>query len=251
MSEAEAAGASLWLVHVAGIEGGGGSESLAPSRRQADRGRGERVLAQAIDVVRAGTFPEARARTQLAFGNPGAILLSLSADAAAVVMGRTSFSGLTHAYVGDTTVQVAAGARRPVTVVSAIHSALRDRPIAVAVGLGEASESTLEFAFTAARSRDTSLIVVHFAGEVLRKEGSSLVAESEVGIEAHLAPLRARYASTTLSLVTPVGPPVDALVATSKVAGLLILGRAREGTRLTGSFRGVLAHARCPVLVTG
>lgn len=251
IGEAEATGANLWLLHVAGSDGGAGNDSPAPIRQLADRGRGEQVLAQAMDVVRAATFPESRARTELRFGDPGAGLLSSSADAAAVVMGRTSFTGLTHPYVGDTTVQVAARAQCPVTVVSAVHGAARGWPVAVAVGLGEASESTLDFAFTTARSRDARLIVVHFAGEVLRKEGPALVAESDVGLEGHLAPLRGRYPSTTVTVARPEGPPVDALVATSKAAGLLILGRAREGTRLTGSLRGVLWHARCPVLVTG
>lgn len=247
MSDADATGASLWLVHVAG---GGGSDPSGGTLRQADRRHGGQVLAEAMSVVSAVGFPQGRVQAEVAFGDPGPILISSSAGASAVVVGRTSFTGLTHPYVGDTTVQVAARARRPVTVVSAIHSDGRGRPVAVAVGLGEASDSTLGFAFHTAQSRGASLIV-HFAGEVLWKQGPSLVAESEAGMEAHLTPLRARYSSTIVSVATPEGAPVDALVAASKAAGLLILGRAREGTRLTGSFRGVLAHARCPVLVTG
>ena len=212
---------------------------------------GEAIIERTSAVIDAEGFPADRVITEVVPGFPADTLARLSGQAALVVLGRRSLGGLERMFVGSTSVHVAGHAQCPVIVVSA--KAARDPSevhgvVAVAISTWPPHSHALEWAIQKATQHGSAMQVVH----VVPDDGvipQSAFAATEAALEAHLQPLREQYPHTRIEASVRPGVPIDELVALSHQVDLLVLGS--HPTHLTGLARGVLAHAHCPVGVTG
>jgi nucleotide-binding universal stress UspA family protein len=122
--------------------------------------------------------------------------------------------------------------------------------VAVAVSTGPINTSALEWGFREATARKARLRVVHVVPEALAVAGAGFTAGITADLEMRLAPFQEQHPDVTVEVEVLLGEPVADLIEVSKTVDLLILGVHPEGTALTGSIRGVMAHAHCPVGLT-
>ncbi|MGW0881968.1 universal stress protein [Streptomyces sp. NPDC002671] len=217
-------------------------------------------------------------------GVPGALLPELGADAQLLVLGSRGRGGFASLLLGSNSLAAARDAACPVVVVprpgrdgGASH-ALRaegdhgDGPAApgprVVAGLHVDSpdEATLAFAFAEAAAREARVQVIAAypwpmqpwaaAGQVLPLLVDQQAVESETRVlaEGFLAPHRGRHPGVRAVVEALPGDAAGHLVAASKDAGLVVVGRHRRRllapARMMGSVtQAVLLHAASPVAV--
>lgn len=209
-------------------------------------------------------LPQGRIRTDVLLGNSAAVLTRLSEFADLVVVGRRSASGLERMFVGSTSVAVVGAASCPVVVVSA---ASNPDPTGshgvVGVGLESSASSlaTIERGFEQAKLRGARLSLIHivqppmglFGPKLSPSELEQQVVYVRGGIEAMTAELRERYPDVEVSIDVAAGTPINDLVNRSATLDLLVLGvhgSGLPGFTLGGLTRGLMAHAKCPLLLT-
>jgi len=126
----------------------------------------------------------------------------------------------------------------------------------------DAASDAVEWAAAEAAARRTALHVVHTFRRQLTVDPSGLVpvAVDPAAVSTSAAQVvctavqQAREVAPELQISADLvqGPPAQALVAASRWAGLLVLGKRPRGRRLSGSLAlRVSAAARCPVVVIG
>lgn len=225
---------------------------------------GQTATETAKEFAIAGGLPEHRIRTDVLLGNSAAVLTRLSEVADLVVVGRRSASGLERMFVGSTSVAVAGAASCPVVVVSA---ASNPDPTGshgvVGVGLESSASSlaTIERGFEQARLRDAKLQLIHIVQPPMGLFGPKLSPsqlEQQVvyvrgGIEAMTGELRGRFPGVEVDIDVAPGTPINDLVNRSATLDLLVLGvhgSGLPGFTLGGLTRGLMAHAKCPLLLT-
>jgi nucleotide-binding universal stress UspA family protein len=247
---ARASGADLRVVHVvddkAVVSGLWDLLSTVDELHEA----GQVKVDEALAVLAAEGFESDRVTSEVLLGRPGEVLAELSNNAQLLVLGRRSISGLERMFVGSTSVSAAARAGCPVIVISAAstpHETGGLRMVAVAVNTWPVHASALEWGVREATLRKARLRVVHVVPETLGVEGAAFVAAATADLENQLSALRQDHPEADLDVEVLLGDPIDQLVATSRVADLLILGLHPEGPALGGLVRGVMAHSHCPV----
>ncbi|MCD9898955.1 universal stress protein [Streptomyces sp. MT29] len=182
-------------------------------------------------------------------------------DASAVVVGTRGRSGLADLLLGSVSLTVAAQADCPVIVIRGSHSnrAVGGRHRRIVVGVADAPTAAVRFAYEEAKRRGVPLEAVRawrcpmhetvdhplltggperLHEERAAKELETALADAPVGIR-----LRRR---------TVEGPAHRVLLAASRDAGLLIVGRRRPGhlrPHLGRVAHTVLHHSGCPVVV--
>ncbi|MFJ1866739.1 universal stress protein [Streptomyces sp. NPDC088097] len=196
-----------------------------------------------------------------------------------LVMGSRGRGGFATLLLGSSSRAVATTATCPVVVVphaerDAHAAATEPSAGRVVVGLhaAETPESVLDFAFTEAAARGTTVQVVSayaippaptlvidspFAvipPESLLDDGNAVPAEREMlrSQSARLAPLRARYPGVPVEQAATPGDAAGRLVDASRSAALVVVGRhhPRRRSLLMGSVaHAVLQHAHGPVAV--
>jgi nucleotide-binding universal stress UspA family protein len=228
------------------------------------------VLQDAADHVRE-RFPELEPATTLARMSAAASLVTASADASTLVVGRREHRHPRLAALGSVSLAVAAHAACPVVVIPAepqpdttdVGTAPVGRAAGQVVVGVEDSPACLDavgFAFAQAAARGRSLTAVHAwwvdPAVLALSEGAAwteLGSEEPVVIDALLAPWATRHPQVRVTRVVVRERPGDALVAAGAGAELLVVGsRGRGGFAdlLLGSVsRDVLQHATCPVAV--
>jgi nucleotide-binding universal stress UspA family protein len=191
-------------------------------------------------------------------GNPRAVLVDESRDAALVVLGSRGLGGFKGLLLGSVSTQVAAHARAPVIVArgalgDGAHTppAPGDGPVVVGVDGSPGSAAAAEFAFDEADARRQPLIAV-YAWQVPR------VGEEEAGRVPEEATARpaARYPDVPVEHRTvDATNPAQALLEVGDEVGasLVVVGsRGRDGFSglLLGSVsQAVLNHAHRTVAV--
>lgn len=225
---------------------------------------GQAAAEAAKEFAVADGFPIERIRTEVLLGNPAAVLTQLSDLAELIVVGRRSASGLERMFVGSTSVSVASAAACPVVVVSAASNPDPTGKFGViGVGLesGGASIDTAEMGFIHAQLRGSKLRLIHivqppmglFGPKMSPTELEHQVAYVKGGIEAMVSPLRRKYPDVETEVDVVAGSPINDLVNRSENLDLLVLGVNRPGMpvfALGGLTRGLMAHAKCPLLLT-
>lgn len=196
----------------------------------------------------------------LSTGPRNRALLEHAEEATCVILGRHS-THLEHLMTGSTTAALAAHAHVPVVSVPNAWSPIS--PVGpVVVGLHDTSGATplLDAAFEEARSRDTTVKIVHawrpksvydaaIGSRALADEWARSTRASLTGwVQDHYPDPGVEWA------VTPYyDRPVAALHEASFAAGLLVLGRRGQGgvlSRPLGSTTRALLHtSACPVMV--
>ncbi|CAL9346107.1 Universal stress protein [Streptomyces sp. enrichment culture] len=207
-------------------------------------------------------------------GVPGAVLPGLGAGAQLLVLGSRGRGGFASLLLGSNGLAAARDAGCPVVVVPRpgrqVHGeAPEERGPRVVVGLHAdgPDEAALGFAFTEAALRDARLQVIaayQWPAQIWAAAPEVLVppvidqvaAESEIrGLaEGLLAPHRERHPRVRAEAHVVPGDAAGHLVAASRDADLVVVGRHRRRlpapVRMMGSVtQAVLLHAASPVAV--
>jgi nucleotide-binding universal stress UspA family protein len=206
-------------------------------------------------------------------GAPGALLPELGADAQLLVLGSRGRGGFASLLLGSNGLAAARDAECPVVVVPRpgreVHRTLPVEPgprVVVGLNVDGPDDSVLDFAFTEAALREARLQVVAAypwpvqtwaaPGELLPPAVDQAAVESETWIlaEGFLAPHRERHPGVRAEGCAAPGDAAGHLVAASKDAELVVVGRHRRRllapARMLGSVtHAVLLHAASPVAV--
>ena len=232
-----------------------------------DRSHAELVLNAVVYQLRAD-MAELEVEGELVRGKPAQGLLDRSADAALVVIGNRTRSGLTRLALGSVSSAVVTHADVPVVLVR--EDAGQDGtvwlpgPVVVGVDGSAGSEAAVTFATEASLHRGMSVVAVHILDEsVLALTGSAagdgaapitLPQQARLlDISPALAQARSEYPAVEMTEVIEAGRASDVLVAAGDDAVLTVVGsRGHGGFRgmLLGSVsRLVIEHVKSPVAV--
>ncbi|WP_328504396.1 universal stress protein [Streptomyces sp. NBC_00457] len=206
-------------------------------------------------------------------GAPSAALPELGAAAQLLVLGSRGRGGFASLLLGSNGMAAARDAECPVVVVPRPGREVYDGAPAgpgprVVVGLhvDGPDEATLDFAFTEAALRGARLQVVAAypwplqtwatLGELVPPviDQDAVENETRVLAEGFLAPHRKRHPEVHVEPYVAPGDAADHLVAASKDAELVVVGRHRRRllapARMMGSVtQAVLLHATSPIAV--
>ena len=259
--EARTTGCHLLLLHVVAL----------PPTRMGLLLSSELVLGRAggrvVDIARARAVsagvPRSDVRVRVVSGPVTSTLISASQQANLMVLGRRGLSGLDRVFAGSTSTSVGARAECPVAVVPRAWS-LGTPTARVVVGVDGSARSlpALAFAVAEATSRSAELVVVH-AWEppipyyVDASEIQDLVdscrTDAELAVAELLAGWSERHPDLTITRRFETRHPVEALVAYSADADLVVIGTRGgggiPGLALGSVARAVVAGSSSPVLL--
>jgi nucleotide-binding universal stress UspA family protein len=220
-----------------------------PAREQA-----ERVLADGLRHAQAAAASGALVRPLLATGPAARALCEQSAGAGLMVVGSHGIGGLPGLLLGSVSLQVAAHAQAPVTVVRGHWRRVPGQDQApVVVGADGSPEATaaLEFAIAEAALRDVPLIAVCALCDSAAVFGIARNVEAAFGAAVDKA--AADHPGVLVQRRVDPGAPRSALLTAASRGQLLVVGaRGRGGLQemLLGSVSLVLLdHAACPVTI--
>ncbi|PAZ09147.1 hypothetical protein CLM62_48270 [Streptomyces sp. SA15] len=206
-------------------------------------------------------------------GAPGALLPELGATAQLLVLGSRGRGGFASLLLGSNGMAAARDAECPVVVVPRpgreVHGEAPIEPgprVVVGLKVDSPDEATLAFAFKEAALRGARLQVVSAypwpvlswaaPGELVPPMIDQAAVESETRAlaEGFLAPHGARHPDVRIDPYVAPGDAAGHLVAASKDADLVVVGRHRRRllapARLLGSVtHAVLLHAASPIAV--
>jgi nucleotide-binding universal stress UspA family protein len=178
-----------------------------------------------------GEFPKLRVRTELAYGGVSRTLQDLSEQYDLLVIGTHKNGILKGTFLGSLGIRIAANAACSVAVIP--QDAPSGRNIVVGIDGTAESWTACEFAAHEADEADSELIIV-CAGFVPNPLFADLVPPVLPGKER--AQILARASERVLELFPALsvqtrvmdGPPDEALLDTSRDAGLLVVGRHKR-----------------------
>ncbi|GAA2567803.1 universal stress protein [Streptomyces roseoviolaceus] len=206
-------------------------------------------------------------------GAPSAVLPELGASAQLLVLGSRGRGGFASLLLGSNGMAAARDAECPVVVVRRggpeVHGGPSGGPgsrVVVGLKVDGPDEATLEFAFAEAARRGARLQAVAaypwpaqpwmMPGEVPPPVVDQDVIEDEARVlaEGFLAPYRERHPDVPAEPLAAAGDAAGHLVAASRDAELVVVGRHRRHllapARMMGSVtHAVLLHAASPVAV--
>ncbi|MEV5953102.1 universal stress protein [Streptomyces sp. NPDC051987] len=263
--EAVLRGVPLHLVHAAPPLPG---DVLPDQARQTLHQVGERIVHGVVSDLCA-LHPDLRVCGEQSADAPAEALLSRAGDAGLLVLGARGSGGFDGLAVGSVALRVAAAAGCPVVLVparrpggfgNAMGAAGAVRPVVVGFGARRPVAQAADFAFAAARSRGAVLRVVRawaLPAEAVSPRTLFVAAEDRATWEDQevqrladaLRALRERHPEVTVRADVVLLHPAQALLNTSRGAGLLVVGRGGGADRLGPVTHAVLHHAGCPVAV--
>ncbi|MEV5548448.1 universal stress protein [Streptomyces sp. NPDC052309] len=206
-------------------------------------------------------------------GVPGALLPELGAGAQLMVLGSRGRGGFASLLLGSNGMAAARDAECPVVVVPRpgreVHGEAPAEPgprVVAGLQVDSPDEATLSFAFTEAALRGARLQVVAAypwpvhpwaaAGQVVPPVIDEVAIESETRVlaDGFLAPYRERHPDVRAESYVVPGDAAGNLVAASRDAELVVVGRHRRRllapARMMGSVtHAVLLHAAAPIAV--
>ncbi|GAA2768113.1 universal stress protein [Streptomyces paradoxus] len=206
-------------------------------------------------------------------GAAGAVLPELGATAQLLVLGSRGRGGFASLLLGSNSMAAARDAECPVVVVPRpgreVHGEAPGGPgsrVVVGLKVDGPDEATLEFAFAEAARRGARLQAVAaypwpaqpwmMPGELPPPIVDQDVIEDETRVlaDGFLAPYRERHPDVPVQLIPAAGDAAGHLVAASRDADLVVVGRHRRRllspVRMMGSVtHAVLLHAASPVAV--
>jgi nucleotide-binding universal stress UspA family protein len=250
VGEARLHQAGLVVCHAwtAGPDAPDSSATNAAARRS-----GEQLLAGAMRRARAG-LGCAEVRSLLAAGTPAQVLCELSNSSAMVVVGWRGRDRLAGALLGSVSLQVAAYADGPVTVVRGHWRQVSGQPTAPVVvgadGSGPA-QAAVAFAFDEAARRGAPLHAVCALADTAGVLGTARKVEAD--FDQALAKCQPDHPEVAVERIVAQGAPRGALLEAASDAQLLVVGARGRGDlpdmRLGSVSLAVLHHAPCPVSI--
>lgn len=202
------------------------------------------------------------ARPRLAKGSAAGALVARSADAELIVVGSRGSGGFADLPVGSVPVQVAAHASCPTLVVREASREAKPDHVVVGIDGSPASEAALGFAFEEAALRRASVQIVHSwwdpsgalapsSAPVLDVE--RLRREAAARFQRTVAPWLEKYRTVEARTFFVLERPIQALVAATRDAALLVVGNRGIGSApelLLGPVaRAMLHQALCSVAI--
>ncbi|NUP24388.1 MAG: universal stress protein [Streptomyces sp.] len=207
-------------------------------------------------------------------GTPGAVLFELSSTAELLVLGSRGRGGFTGLLLGSNGMAAARDAECPVVVVPKpgrpVHDGMPIEPgprVVVGLQVDSPDEAALSFAFAEAALRGARLQVVaayawplHLWTAVTTQvmqpseDQDAVEAATRTLAEGFLDPHRERHPEVHAEAYVAPGDAAGHLVAASKDADLVVVGRHRRRllapARMMGSVtHAVLLHAASPIAV--
>ncbi|WP_151773896.1 universal stress protein [Streptomyces abyssomicinicus] len=231
-----------------------------------------------LDQVRARIEAGGGARPDVEYlsrvGAPGTVLAELSTEGSLLVVGSRGRGGFASLLLGSTSIAVARDSHCPVVVVPRsarqvpddLAGASTGPRVVVGLGVDHAGDAALEFAFAEAemrRVRVQAVCAYPWPPQIWAVPGEftlPMIDEADVAAETRelagerLAPLRERHPRVAVEIAVEGGDAAGRLVAHSKDAELVVVGRHQRRllvpTRMVGSVtQAVLLHAAAPVAV--
>ncbi|OLZ73555.1 hypothetical protein AV521_05740 [Streptomyces sp. IMTB 2501] len=206
-------------------------------------------------------------------GVPGAVLPELGTDAQLLVLGSRGRGGFASLLLGSNGLAAARDAECPVVVVPRpdrqVHGDGPAEPgprVVVGLHVDSPDDGALALAFAEAAVREARVQVIaaypwpaqtwSAPGQILppQVDQDILADETRVLAEGHLAPHRKQHPQVRADAEALPGDAAGRLVAASKDAELVVVGRHRRRllapARMMGSVtQAVLLHAACPIAV--
>jgi nucleotide-binding universal stress UspA family protein len=217
------------------------------------------ALAWATEEAAKRRLPLDLARIDGLFPTAAAVaLVDRSPYADTIVLGSHQEGTPPTAPLGEAALQVAMHAECPVVVVrEPADDPVTPHGVVVGVDGSSVSDRALGYAFEQASARGTGLDVVHAwgSGTPARADGPHLdqMAEERLAVSEAVVGWSERFSDVPVRQDLPMGPAVDALVASSRYAELLVVGSrglgGLHGLLLGSVSQGVLQQATCPVAV--
>ncbi|RRR80473.1 universal stress protein [Streptomyces sp. RP5T] len=267
--EAVRRGRPLRLVHVWSWHPRQDGEPATAAQRLVAR----RALEQAAERI-GRACPGLRFEEQQVEGPATAALVRAAEQADVLVLGSRGLSGFTGFLVGSVALGVVARANRPVVLVRTAEEAAAQHGPAVpgrgergdvllGLDLADSCDEVIEFAFEAARNRETRLRALHAwqppgpfglgPGEIGLIAGPRRAEEWRDFMAAVLQPWREKYPGVEVVETLTEGRAPSALIRAASAADLLVVGRriipgplpARAGPVV----HTVIHHTGCPVAV--
>jgi len=190
----------------------------------------------------------------LACGPAARVLCEQCSGSDMLVVGSRGIGGLPGLLLGSVSLQVAAHARVPVTVVRGRwRPAAGQYPLPVVVGIDGSvgSRAALDFAVEEATLRDVPLVAVCALSDAAGVFGTGRSIEAD--FMTALGKVEADHPDLLAEKRVEQGAPRSALLAAASHGQLLVVGaRGRRGLpemRLGSVSLAVLHHAPCPVTV--
>ncbi len=249
---------ALVIAHGAGEPGAARELFDLEETRKSLRIAARRVTDAAFGVARRRA-PDLEITVTAPLRDARTTLLALADRASIIVVGTRGRGAVRARLLGSVSEGVAEHASCPVAVVRPVRAEHARGDVVVGVDGSPASTAALEEAFATASAEHRTLDVVHSwsAGETyvgLNGPGHRLdvIDEHFRLLTEILSGYAEKYPDVTVERRLPDQLPVDALVAASRTAAVLVVGsRGRGGfTGLLGSVsRSVLERAECPVMV--
>lgn len=252
----------LSLIHVWGCA----PSPTASSRAAQDQQNwGESFLREAAHRVET-LHPDLELSALLQPGVAAEVLLRVAPEADLLVLGSRGVGRLLGFLVGSVALSVVAAAPRPVVLVRATGpgpepSGTRD--VILGVDLDHRTGDLFEFAYEAARMRQSPLTVIYAypipspygvaPGESLAVTMPDMFAESYQRLLDALSPWQEKNPDVEVRPIVEPGHAASAVLDAAHEASLCIVGR-RLGTHWAGAHlgsvaHGVMHHAACPVAV--
>lgn len=226
--------------------------ALEPVRRI-----GRHILEKALITAREAA-PQIQIRGRLVAGEPPAVLVNLSKDAALALIGARR--GGPDPSASPSTVRLPAYAHCPVIVVR--DTVGRDGPVVVGVDDSAGSEAALAFGFEEAALRGRPLLAVHGSWEPVAiasaemgmlSDPGQLRATASVRLERTVSPWRVKYPYVDARIMLVMRTPRHALSEAAAAAELLVLGGRGlggvAGLRLGAVSSDMLRYAPCSVAI--
>ncbi|MFJ8200848.1 universal stress protein [Streptomyces sp. NPDC096152] len=237
-----------------------------------ERGWAEVVLKEAVHSVHAA-HPGLEITRRLVRDTPVSALLEAAGEAELLVLGSLGLGSVVGFVTGSVSHRVVGRAPCPVVLVRAGQSAAAEhlpavdgvapeeipqtpfRAVVLGLDIAHPCDELLEFAFDAARRRDTGLRVVHVfrapppagpgpgpGAAQAPAAGHEVLAAEERAVTAVLRPWCEKFPGVPVTRTVVEGRAGAELVRAAAGAGLVVVGRRDGGGRL-GAHTGAVAHA--------
>lgn len=206
----------------------------------------ETALRVACTAVTATGKP-VKVETEVLRGDPAAMLIAQSVDAAMICIGSTGIGRLARAVLGSTAADVAEGAHCPVAIIRS-HEGRPTRlsPLIVAaVNESAETDAVIDLAIKEAKLRHTPILAV----EVLRKETDRTASGA---LEHRVQSWKKAHPEVEIYGAATSDDIADFLAAANRTIDLAVIGGgdADQVANLIGPHdHPMIGHAECSVLV--